>query len=245
MKAWYEEWFNSDEYLSVYQHRDSAEADDFAKLICALIEVPLNCETLDLACGAGRHSIAFARQGHKVTGVDLSPLLIKTARQQAAAENIAVDFLERNIIGLNLERKFNLVLNIFTSFGYFSEDADNFRIFETAANHLQDSGIFVFDYFNSAVLEKSLVPYSRKILGLKIIEQIRSITNGFVSKKILIQSGSTIKMFSETVKLYPVKILVYQLESAGFTIQQLLAGYEGNPFDEETSPRFIAICRKS
>ncbi len=245
MKLWYEEWFNSKEYLSVYKHRDLEEANSFAGLICSLIEVPLNCETLDLACGAGRHSIAFARRGHKVTGVDLSPMLIKLAREEALEENIQVEYLERNILGLNLERKFDVVLNIFTSFGYFREDADNFRIFETVGNHMEDSGTFVFDYFNSVVVERTLVPYSRVISGTEIIEQIRTISNGFVTKKILIQSGGSIKMFSEAVKLYSAKTLIHQLESRGFTIEKLLADYEGNSFNEETSPRFIALCRKS
>lgn len=47
---------------------------------------------LDLGCGGGQNSIAFARQGATVTGLDLSEMQIAHARRLAAAEDIAVGF---------------------------------------------------------------------------------------------------------------------------------------------------------
>lgn len=47
---------------------------------------------LDLGCGWGRITIALARRGHNVAGVDLSENLISYAREHAAAAGLAIRF---------------------------------------------------------------------------------------------------------------------------------------------------------
>ena len=61
MTEWFEEWFNSKEYLDVYQHRNDHDAKLLFELIMKNIDIPRKGKVLDLACGPGRHSIHFAR----------------------------------------------------------------------------------------------------------------------------------------------------------------------------------------
>ena len=61
-KAWFEEWFDTPEYHTLYGHRDEAEADDFVDSICKELELS-HCNVLDAGCGAGRHVHAWARRG--------------------------------------------------------------------------------------------------------------------------------------------------------------------------------------
>ena len=49
---------------------------------------------LDLGCGGGQCSIAFARQGAIVTGVDLSEVQLAYARRLAAQEDVAVRLVQ-------------------------------------------------------------------------------------------------------------------------------------------------------
>ncbi|MCB0053261.1 MAG: class I SAM-dependent methyltransferase, partial [Caldilinea sp.] len=48
---------------------------------------------LDLGCGGGQNCIALARQGARVTGIDLSEMQIAHARRLAAAESVHVDLV--------------------------------------------------------------------------------------------------------------------------------------------------------
>ncbi len=243
MTAWYVDWFNSDEYLAVYKHRDQLEADEFATTIIKNLNLASGCETLDLACGAGRHAIAFAKHGHKVTAVDLSPRLLEVGRESVAGSGLNVEFVRANILTYRPTHAYDLVLNVFTSFGYFENDEDNFGIFRTARASLKQSGIFVFDYFNINYINENFVPYTRQYIGKMVVEQSRSLDEETVSKTILIQSQTGLKAYRESVKLYNADTLVLQLEKAGFEILSLRGNYNGDQFSNITSPRFIALCK--
>jgi SAM-dependent methyltransferase len=52
---------------------------------------------LDLGCGSGAHAVAFARLGHRVTGVDTSPRLLDRARSAASTESIEVEWVEADM----------------------------------------------------------------------------------------------------------------------------------------------------
>ena len=60
MKEWYKDWFSSDEYLSLYPHRDDEDAEKLLELILTETNPVKNASVLDAACGAGRHSINLA-----------------------------------------------------------------------------------------------------------------------------------------------------------------------------------------
>src|SRR5688572_24175521 len=64
---------------------------------CGLISRSLALEpgarVLDAPCGHGRHAIALAASGHRVTGVDVSPAALARARTEARARGVEVDWL--------------------------------------------------------------------------------------------------------------------------------------------------------
>ncbi|MBQ1092034.1 bifunctional 2-polyprenyl-6-hydroxyphenol methylase/3-demethylubiquinol 3-O-methyltransferase UbiG [Streptomyces sp. B93] len=47
------------------------------------------CDLLDLGCGTGSLSLLAAEQGHRVTGVDLSPAMVERARAKLAGRDAA------------------------------------------------------------------------------------------------------------------------------------------------------------
>lgn len=241
---WFVDWFNTKEYLDVYKHRNEKDAECHIKFLLSKITLPSNASVLDLACGSGRHSILLAKQGFNVTGVDLSDTLLSEAVKSAKAESLDVKFIKSDIRYFQTEEKFDCILNLFTSFGYFENDEENFLVFEKAFNFLTKKGYFVLDYFNKNYIEKNLVKFSKEEKENYSITQERKIIDQRVVKKITIQRNDTVQTFFESVKLYDSNSLIQKLKEFGFEIVNLFGDFLGNEFDENLSPRFIAICQK-
>ena len=88
--AWYEEAFD-ETYLFTYDalltpEHTLEQVDDLERLL----ELSPPADVLDMPCGQGRHSIELARRGYQVTGVDLSPYLLRVARQRAEQAGLPV-----------------------------------------------------------------------------------------------------------------------------------------------------------
>ncbi len=244
MSDWFEDWFASDEYLTVYSHRDQAEAEKLRRLILDKTLLPAGSRILDLACGAGRHAIAFAEKGFRVTAIDLSENLLNIGRQEALRHKVSVEFSRQDIRTVTVSGGFQLALNLFTSFGYFEEDEENFGIFRTAYKYLDASGYFVFDFLNESFVKKNLIPVSLDERSGGVIKQTRSIENNCVVKKIELHLREKEQTFEERVRLYDHDTIIRELQTTGFSITGLFGEYDGTVFEKETSSRLIAICKK-
>ena len=244
MTEWFEDWFNSKEYLDVYLHRNEVDAKLLYALIIKNIEIPMGGKVLDLACGPGRHSILFARKGFEVTGIDLSENLLRVAESTARKEKLDIKFIKADLRRVDLTEKFDLVVNLFTSFGYFEKDEDNFSIFRTASNLLRPGGYFVFDFLNSSFIENNLVRESREDKPHEIIIQKRRIEGGRIIKDINIQYNGKVKTFYESVKLYRWGELSEAIHKNGLAIKKTFGDFTGSDFIEATSPRMIIIAQK-
>ena len=56
--------------------------------------------------------------------------------------------------------QFEVVLNLFTSFGYFENDIDNLKVIKTIKSSLKQNGIGVIDYMNSTVVIENLIAHN-------------------------------------------------------------------------------------
>ncbi|RSL34641.1 class I SAM-dependent methyltransferase [Salibacterium salarium] len=241
MKAWFEEHFQED-YLRVYDHRDEEKAADELSYIMQYIPLQRGMNAVDLCCGNGRHSRWLARLGIHVTAVDLSPALLKKAIDLTS--DLPVQYMRGDVRNISLKAEHDAVFNLFTSFGYFSDDAENELVFVRAFEALKEDGWFFFDYLNPNYVKQNLVPIdcSEKD-GLKITQE-RHISSGFVNKRITIQEQESKREYGERVKLYEHSELQRMLSRNGFVIEHLFGDYDATPFREDDSPRQIFICRK-
>jgi 2-polyprenyl-3-methyl-5-hydroxy-6-metoxy-1,4-benzoquinol methylase len=242
--SWYKEWFNSEYYLKVYSHRNQTEAERLVELIAKFWNLKANSSVLDMACGAGRHALIFAKFGYKVTAVDLSQRLISEAKKNAEQENIEIEFVLSDILDFEISKKFDLAVNLFTSIGYFEKDNENFAVIKKANDLLNHGGYFVLDYFNKDFLLKNLIPttiFSEN--GLKITQN-RSIEGARVVKKITIDNSGSSEEFYESVRVYSYDEISKYVEDAGFNIVKQYGDYFGNNYEVESSPRLIIFAVK-
>ena len=244
MKNWYEKWFSSADYLNLYSHRSDKEAEDMVNLIQREVPKPTDSKVLDVCCGAGRHSIVLARRGYDVTGLDLSHFLISQAKKNinlAAEKNLKVKFLIRDMKNFAFSVKFDIAINIFSSFGYFESDEENFSVFANIARSLRKNGYFVFDFLNENYLRRNLVPCTESSINGKKVIQNRRIENNFVFKDIRIAG----RKYTERIKLYDYDIIINSMKSLGFSVSSVYGDCFGNPFNRKNSKRLIIFAGKN
>ena len=241
---WYKDWFNSEEYLKVYRHRDQKEANELVQLVINNIDVSKVKNVLDMAAGSGRHAVIFAKKGFNVTAVDLSENLISIGKQNAKIDNVRIDFVHSDIRHFNPNIKYHLILNLFTSIGYFEKDEENYFILSKAYKLLENNGHFVLDYFNKRFVENNLVPSTVDEFDGSVITQNRFIEGERIIKEITIDNKGKINKYLESVRMFSKDELINMMQKLGFRTIKTFGDFMGNSFELESSPRIIIIACK-
>jgi ubiquinone/menaquinone biosynthesis C-methylase UbiE len=240
--AWYQKSFGND-YLLVYKHRDLQGAYHEVKKMIDWLHLPQGAEVLDLCCGMGRHSMALTEFGYRVTGVDLSEVLLTEAKKRD--EGHQVQWHRGDMREVPLKATFQAVVNLFTSFGYFDEDWENERVLLEINRLLEPGGKFIIDYMNPAYVKANLVPASERLVDGLQIRETRRIEDGFVRKHIVIsEPGEPDRDYAEQVKLYDQASFKGMLEHAGLQVDDIFGGYDGHAYEAEHSPRMIFLGHK-
>lgn len=102
--------------------------------------------TLDLACGGGRHSLAMARRGAVVTGLDLGPAAIATARRRAARTGLDVEFVQGDIRQMTYNAVFDTVTFLFGCLTEMLQEEAEICL-QQISRSLRPGGVFVLDVF--------------------------------------------------------------------------------------------------
>lgn len=240
MTEWFERWFG-EEYLALYPHRDEREAAAAVGLVESnLGGIKVN-RALDLACGAGRHARLLSERWW-TAGFDLSaPLLARAKAADPDGFYVRGDMRALPFV----DHGFDLVVNLFTSFGYFDNDAQHLRVLAEVARVTRRGGKFVLDFLNSDHVRSTLVPKGSSNIGGRAVEVRREISSDdrFVVKTIAAgaEAGAADQTFVERVRLFDRLDLETMLEESGFGVEQVLGDYAGGAHSE-SSPRTIMFA---
>ena len=137
------------------------------KRLAKHLQVDMRSPVIDIACGPGRHSIALATDGYKVTGLDFSPGLLELAKESAAAAKLPGEgpsFVSGDMRSLDhADQSFATVLMLGNSFGYFS-DEDNLRALGEACRVLQRGGFFCLEITNKVSYMEAFEPVEEEFV---------------------------------------------------------------------------------
>jgi SAM-dependent methyltransferase len=237
---WYREWFG-EEYLALYPHRDEEEARKAVDLVVRSLDLSRG-PVLDLACGAGRHLREFARRGIVAAGLDLSSTLLREGK--AAAPGLMTVQGDMRYLPF-ADGSFGLVVNFFTSFGYFAEPEDDRRVLNEIHRVLRSNGRFMLDFLNAERVRHNLVSEDERIVDGRRVTQTRRLEDGgrIVVKQIRIaptEAGRPESIFHERVRLYSPAELASLLRAAGLEPEATFGDYSGAPACSDC-PRYILL----
>ena len=242
-RNWFQDTFDA-LYPIIYAHRTIKAAERECLFSIEQTRMTADDAVLDLCCGGGRH-IAHVRKvaGH-VVGLDYSPHLLEMARELLGADQVLIRGDMRNI---PFSGAFDIVVNYFTSFGYFRDPAENAKVVRDMAIALKPDGRFFIDYLCKEWAIANLEEETRRsVEGFQIVERrwveqdesrINKATN-------IVRGDDEIKHSGESVQLYTMEEFSALLQEGGLTIDSLYGDYDGSPCTP-SSPRMIAVGRKA
>lgn len=270
-KEWWEGVFG-EKYLKTYADiitpvKTKMQVDFLVKKL----KLKKGAAILDLACGHGRHSIELAKKGFKVTGVDFSKYLIKIAQENAKNQNVDADFIRGDMRELPFKNKFDAVINIFTSFGYFNNEEDNVKVIKKISRALKPKGKFLIDLANPINLLVQLTPDKQaKKKGL-LVSHIKELSSGIKLTTISEFNPETMvwsmkrtwkekgkkQGYKFDMRSFTLPELRHLFKENGLIVEKVWGDFKGSPsqilrskigegkpyrFD---SPRMIVLARKS
>jgi SAM-dependent methyltransferase len=241
-KEWFADWFDSPYYHILYGNRDMQEAEYFLKNLIARFDPKPDEKIIDLACGKGRHSIYLNSLGFDVTGVDLSEHSILSAKP---FENEKLHFEVSDLRWLQLTNKFDIALNLFTSFAYFDDLETDELVLNEISNILNPNGYLLIDFFNASKVISSLVQHEIKEKeGIKF-EIEKKIVNNKIVKSICFSDNNNHYQFQEKVQALTLANFEELFAKTGFQIIEVFGSYDLSAFNPISSDRLILIAQKS
>lgn len=237
--TWFTSWFDTPFYHILYKDRDDTEAHAFMDTLTDYLNIPEHGTVLDLACGKGRHARYLNKIGYDVTGVDLSENSIAFAKQ---FENHRLHFDVHNMCK-PYHKKFDAVFNLFTSFGYFEDDADNLKTISAIKTELNEFGFGVIDFMNSEFVIDNLVPEEVKTVDSIDFHLKRYVEEGYIVKDITFTTDDKLYNFQERVRGFKLADFELLFEQAGVHLLDIFGDYKLRKFNTKTSERLVMIFK--
>jgi SAM-dependent methyltransferase len=239
-KEWFENWFDSPAYHILYQNRDFEEARRFLDQLERRLAFRPDDEILDVACGKGRFSVYLNQKGYRVTGVDISG---NSIREASRFSNERLRFLLGDMRDLQLGGSFDVVLNMFTSFGYFASQSENERAVCSMAACLKEGGVLVLDFLNTVRVLRYLPSKEMVVRDGIRFDIYKHLQNGFILKEIDFVWEGKRHHVQERVKALEQADFERLFSACGLEVEFLAGNYLLEPYSVD-SERMIFFARK-
>ena len=256
-KPWYQKLFVRDYYDYFYvggargvftEEERERRTDEQTEFIVRALELPAGARVLDLCCGWGRHAVRLAQRAYWVTGLDLSAYHLRLAKAAARKADVEVEWLRADMRDIPKEAgRFDAAINIFTSFGYFEDEADDQRVLDGVARALRPGGRFFVDTINRDGLMSRFEPraWQQRPDGSFTLEHRRFDVHTGRSEAdwyFLGPKGERRHQF-HSVRLYTLQELAAMLGRAGLPVRRTWGNFDDSELSMR-SPRMIVLAEK-
>ena len=213
-----------------------------------LAQAPGN-RVADLACGTGAHAWFFAEVGAHVSAFDLSPEMIAHAQTHRSHQNITY---AQGDMRHPQGGPWDLAVCLGNSLSLLPTLADIERTLSNTHAALAPGGLFLLQVLNYARLEAQQPDHRvvRKQLGETQVTAIKNLVpqgnHTLLTLSFYAENNGQYSTVSETaVLLHPtLETLQDVAAQTGFTLTTPQGGFDGAPFNPETSPDLICTLQK-
>jgi SAM-dependent methyltransferase len=208
--------------------------------------LPVGARILDVPCGQGRHAHLLAEAGYHVSGVDLSRDLLAVAQARGTAPNLRYTHADMRRLPRSWSNRFDAVFNLFTSFGFFVDPADDERVVAEFSRVLKPGGLLVWhgasrDGVMAKFLERdwwttrngTIIGHERQFDPLSGILTVRSTWRGHRT------SGER----EHRIRIYTATRLAELCQKADLIVSQAFDGWRDRPLTRRSS-EMLVLARK-
>ncbi|MFQ5837937.1 MAG: class I SAM-dependent methyltransferase [Thermoplasmata archaeon] len=219
--------------------------------------VPKGGRVLDLGCGIGRHSVPLAKRGHEVVGLDLSPEFIRRAkayaREQGVTESTSFEVGDMRRIAsvLRGQSPFDVIINMWTSLGYYGEDVDR-EVLRQLARLAAAGGVLLLEMGNRDGILQQFRDRDWDAAG----DIVQLVTRRYEPDRSYMvnewafyrREGEDLRFLGNLTvdhRFYAADDLRELVESAGWVVEDIYSGLGLEPLDPRSpKTRMLLVARK-
>ena len=245
-KPWYE---NNDFWRTVgpvlFRKSRWEMASEEVGHVISLLRIEPGAKVLDLCCGVGRHSIELARRGFKVTGVDITPHYLREARHKAKKAKLNIEFIKDDMRNFRRRNAYDVVINLFGSFGYFRDQRDDYRVAKNAYSSLKKNGSFIIELMGKEILARIFQKRDWYEIDDTIVLEERKTDKDWkrIESRWIIVKGKRKKEYTISLRLYSAVELSALLQSVGFRKIDVYGDLKGSPYDQ-VAKRLVVVAHR-
>lgn len=244
---WWKSYFDA-QYLLEYEPLFSLERDraEVARLL-DILGLPSGSRVLDVPCGQGRHAHLLAEAGFDVTGFDYSPQLLGKARARGTGPRLRYRRGDMRRLPAQWRGGFDAVLNLFTSFGFFTSPQDDRAVIREFARVLVPGGVLVWHGANrDGVMARFLGRDWWTTRNRTLIAQERTFDSlsGQLTVESVWRGRRGMGSREHRIRLYSPTHLAELCADAGLIVEQAFEGFSDKPL-ARTSGEMMLVARKT
>lgn len=244
---WWQTHFDS-QYLHEYEPLFDLVQDrrEVARLVELLAEFPSGSRVLDCPCGQGRHAHLLAEAGFNVDGLDYSADLLKVATKRGTGKNLRYTQGDMRKLPSKWTGRFSVVVDLFTSFGFFDDPADDRRVLAEFARVLEPGGVLVWHGGSrDGVMAKFLTRDWWSTTDGTVFGQERSFDplSGFLEVRSTWRGPKDVGERTHRIRLYTASELAERMREVGLIVEQSFDAWNDKPLTRRSS-EMLLIARK-
>jgi cyclopropane fatty-acyl-phospholipid synthase-like methyltransferase len=229
-------WYADEEFWSelcddIFDPGRWACAEAEASAVARLSGLAPGSAVLDLPCGPGRHVVPLAARGFRVTGVDLSEAYLRQARARLAARDLDAELVRADMRRFSGVARFDLALNLYTSFGYFGEASEDQLVLDGLQASLRPGGRLVLESLTRETVRSAPEGSSVRHDGdARVTHSWRLVSRGSaIERRFAVERSGERREFVARHRLYGLHELCRMLKRTGFRSIAAYGGFDGRP----------------
>ncbi len=211
-----------------------------------LLELPSGARLLDCPCGQGRHAHLLAEAGFDVDGLDYSAPLLAVAKKRGHGKSLRYTEGDMRALPRKWTGRFDAVLNLFTSFGFFDQPDDDNRVLEQFARVLNPGGVLVWQGGSrDGVMARFLSRDWWSTADGTVFGQEREFDplSGFLEITSTWRGPKGAGERTHRIRLYTASELALRMRDAGLIVEQAFDSFADRPLTRRSS-EMLLVARK-
>jgi SAM-dependent methyltransferase len=243
---WWSTHFDA-QYLHEYEPLFDLVQDrrEVARLL-EVLELPSGARVLDCPCGQGRHAHLLAEAGFDVDGLDYSNDLLEVARARGTSRRLRYTQGDMRSLPVAWSGRYDAVLDLFTSFGFFDDPKDDLRVLAEFARVLKPGGHLIWHGGSrDGVMAKFLSRDWWSTADGTVFGQERRFDplSGFLSITSTWRGPAGDGERSHRIRLYTASELAARMRDVGLVVEQAFDAWSDRPLTRRSS-EMLLIARK-